>query len=54
VLKHNWELGDGEFKTVQIALPWSKVKEVLRELHSRSLGGYMYANKTLEQYYWLY
>jgi hypothetical protein len=29
------------------------VKEVLGELHGGSVGGYMYANKTLEQYYWL-
>jgi hypothetical protein len=35
MLEWQWESADGRTKTAEIVLPWSKVKEVLGELHSR-------------------
>jgi hypothetical protein len=46
-LEHYWESADGQFKTAQIVQPWSKVKEILRDLHIKSLGKHCGVNKTL-------
>jgi hypothetical protein len=37
MLEHHWESANGRTKTAQIVLPWSKIKEVLRELHEGPL-----------------
>jgi hypothetical protein len=37
-LECQWESADGRSKTAEIVLPWSKVMDVLGEIHGSSLG----------------
>jgi hypothetical protein len=57
ILEHNWESANGRSKIAQIILPWSRVKDVLTELHDGSSGGHLGVNKTLnkvrQRFYWL-
>jgi hypothetical protein len=49
MLEHQMESVNRRSKTVQIVLPYCKVKEVLGELYGRSLGGHLGVNKTLDR-----
>jgi hypothetical protein len=42
-------LGQWMVRTAQIALPWSKVKELLRQFHEESLGGHLGIKKNLHE-----
>jgi hypothetical protein len=52
------QMADGITKTAQTALPRSKAKEVLAELHGGLSGGHLGVNKTLnkvrQRHYWLH
>jgi hypothetical protein len=47
MLECNWESANGQYKTDQTYLPWSKEKEVLGELHSRPSRDHLDVYKTL-------
>jgi hypothetical protein len=47
VLKRHWESADE--KTAQIVIPFSKVKEVLAEMHGGTSGGHLWANRAINK-----
>jgi hypothetical protein len=56
ILERNWESANGRSTMAQIALPRSRVKDVLTELHDELSGGHLGINKTLnkvrQRFYW--
>ena len=56
VLERHWESVDE--KTAQIVIPFSKVKEVLAEMHGGTSRGHLWANRAIDKlrqlYYWLH
>jgi hypothetical protein len=57
ILERNWESADGRSQIAQIVRHWSRVKDMLTELHSGLSGGHLGVNKNLnkvcQRYYWL-
>jgi hypothetical protein len=57
IRERQWESTDGRSKIAQIDLCWSRVKDVLTELHRGLSGGHLGVNKALnkfwQRYYWL-
>jgi hypothetical protein len=49
VLEHHWESTDRRPKRTQVVLPLNEVKEVLEEVHERSLGGSLDVSKILDK-----
>jgi putative component of toxin-antitoxin plasmid stabilization module len=49
MLECNWESANRRYRTAQTDLLQSKVKEVLRELHSGSSGDHLDIRKTLNK-----
>jgi hypothetical protein len=47
--EHYWDFTNRRSKITQIALPWSRVKDVLAELHGGQSGGYLGVSKTLNK-----
>jgi hypothetical protein len=57
MLEHNWESANGRSTIAQIVISWSKVEDMLTELHDGLSGGHPGINKTLnkvwQRFYWL-
>ena len=57
LLNRAWESPDGRHVTMQLVVPVTRIKEVLREMHSGSSGAHFGINKTLskirERFYWV-
>jgi hypothetical protein len=45
ILERNWESANGRSQITQIVLPWSRVNDVLTELHGVLSGGHLDVNK---------
>ena len=58
LLKRAWESPDGRHVTMQVVVPATRIKEVLREMHSESSGAHFGINKMLskirERFYWVH
>ena len=57
LLKRAWESSDGKHTTMQLMVPATRTKEVLREMHNGGSGAHFGMNKTLskvrERFYWV-
>lgn len=49
MLEHHWEFPDRQLKIAQLILTWSKMKDMLTELHDGPLGGHLGVKKTLDK-----